>query len=410
MGQPNYPTGPWDARNEAFRQHFSQLDRMLQSSGASTNRLDSVIALNALAVSAGRRLAGWCCHGAEGDVTVGKDLDEPLIEWRILATLIDYGLDEFEWLEFLSPQQNLIGQALCVLAWPVHGWSSSESASLAAHLSKEPNSLNAFGEGNRRVRRRSSSPLRREGIFLPPPPAVFGAALRRQACLLLINLWSLGAFAFHHIVRRRGDETANNAALSSQDWDPSQRSHSYTAAMEGGDLRRIMLKTISSKPGEMGIEPLGFLRRWSYFQGLWRSALSGTPLPDALPNSSAYSLGSPYLRHYQCQSPQTSRHFRALQPAENAATQSQPSRCLRSYEPVCLRLLTRRAVRHYVARAELARHDTFTAHPQLTVPSLQRFLGYFHNLQHIMGAQLPSGLRTLISILHAEDPANLQVL
>ncbi|VDM33487.1 unnamed protein product [Hydatigera taeniaeformis] len=258
---PNYPSGPLDPRNDTFFEHFSQLERMLQSSGVSANRLDSVMAFNALAISAGRRLAGWCCHGAEGDPTIGADLEEPLVEWRILATLIDHGLDEFEWLEFLSPQQNFIGHALCVLAWPMHGWSRTEAAILSSYMaSKKPGSFtgfsNAIGGGSRRLRRRSSSPLGRNGFSHPLPPAPLGAALRRQACLLLINLWSLGAFTSHHIVHRRSGGTIGNAVTSSRIWDPrpgSQRSHSYTATMEGGDLRRIMLKTISTKSEQMGM-------------------------------------------------------------------------------------------------------------------------------------------------------------
>ncbi|VDL48539.1 unnamed protein product [Hymenolepis diminuta] len=250
---PNYPTGPLDPRNDIFHDHFSQLERVLQSSGVSANRLDSVMAFNALAISAGRRLAGWCCHGAEGDPTSGSYPDEPLIEWRILSTLIDHGLNEFEWLEFLSPQQNFIGHALCVLAYPIHSWSRAEAASLVSHQTKKTSgTFPGFNStGSRRFRRRSSSPLGRDRINPQLPPAPLGAALRRQACLLLINLWSLGAFNSHHIVRRR---SGGNTVSSSRIWDPrpsSQRSHSYTATMEGGDLRRIMLKTISSRSDEM---------------------------------------------------------------------------------------------------------------------------------------------------------------
>ncbi|KAL5965508.1 hypothetical protein TSMEX_006774 [Taenia solium] len=258
---PNYPNGPLDPRNDTFFEHFSQLERMLQSSGVSANRLDSVMAFNDLAISAGRRLAGWCCHGAEGDPTIGPDLEEPLIEWRILATLIDHGLDEFEWLEFLSPQQNFIGHALCVLAWPMHGWSRTEAAILSSYMtSRKPSSFSGFGGGGggegKRLRRRSASPLGRNGFGQSLPPAPLGAGLRRQACLLLINLWSLGAFTSHHIVHRRSGGTIGNAVSSSRIWDPrpgSQRSHSYTATMEGGDLRRIMLKTISTKSEQMGM-------------------------------------------------------------------------------------------------------------------------------------------------------------
>ncbi|KAM7533209.1 hypothetical protein Aperf_G00000119756 [Anoplocephala perfoliata] len=251
---PNYPTGPLDPRNEIFHDHFSQLERILQSSGVSANRLDSVMVFNALAISAGRRLAGWCCHGAEGDPTIGLDPDEPLLEWRILSTLIDYGLNEFEWLEFLSPQQNFIGQALCVLAWPAHGWSHAETVSLINQHSKKPSRtfsgfVGSRSTGSRRYRRRSSSPLEKSRTPYQLPPAPFGAALRRQACLLLINLWSLGAFASHHIVTRK---SVGNA--STRTWDPrpgNQRSHSYTASMEGGDLRRIMLKSISFRSEQM---------------------------------------------------------------------------------------------------------------------------------------------------------------
>lgn len=240
LDYPNYPVGPWDIRNDIFLHHFSQLDIMLTASGTSASRLDSVIAFNALAISAGRRLAGWCCHGAEGDPTIYSslenhrdkhqqlyDLNEPLIEWRILGTLIDHGLNEFEWLEFLSPQQNLIGQALCVLAWPIYGWSVLESNYMIPR--KCPIT--------RRCRRRSSSP-----VCSSFPLATFGVALKRQACLLLVNLWALGAFCSHHIIR----------ASSIHLWDrPATRSHSYTATMDGGDLRRIMLKTISVLPESM---------------------------------------------------------------------------------------------------------------------------------------------------------------
>ncbi|VDN98478.1 unnamed protein product [Rodentolepis nana] len=250
---PNYPTGPLDPRNGLFHEHFSQLERVIQSSGVSANRLDSVMAFNALAISAGRRLAGWCCHGAEDDATIGTNTDEPLIEWRILSTLIDHGLNEFEWLEFLSPQQNFIGHALCVLAYPIHGWSRAEATSLANHQPKKASrtfpGLNK--SGSRRFRRRSSSPLGRDGINSQLPPAPLGAALRRQACLLLINLWSLGAFTSHHIVNRRN---GGSTVSSSRIWDrrsSAQRSHSYTATMEGGDLRRIMLKTLSSRSDQM---------------------------------------------------------------------------------------------------------------------------------------------------------------
>lgn len=249
---PNYPTDPNDMRNETFLNHFSQLELMLQSSRVSVNRLDSVIAFNALAISAGRRLAGWCCHGMEGDVTVNEDPSEPLIEWRILATLIDHGMDEFEWLEFLSPQQNLIGQALCVLAWPVHAWSTAESSKWTASICQR--GMSSKYSESRRTRRRSSSPLgEKRALIHPPPFADFGVALKRQAFILLVNLWALGAFSSHHIVHRR---SAAGITSGSRIWDPrppGQRSHSYTATMDGGDLRRIMLKTISNLPPELGI-------------------------------------------------------------------------------------------------------------------------------------------------------------
>ncbi|VDM01385.1 unnamed protein product [Schistocephalus solidus] len=232
---PNYPVGPLDPRNSIFQRHFSQLEVMLCSSGVSVNRLDAILAFNALSFSAGRRLAGWCCHGAEGDPTVQFSSDsvtspvfEPLIEWRILATLIDHGLNEFEWLEFLSPQHNPIGQALCVLAWPIYGWSLQESANVFA-LGAQRRYSKA-----RRIRRRSSSPM-----VVRYPLAEFGMALKKQACLLLINLWALGAFTSHRITR-------NSATRL---WDQSGRSRSYTATMDGGDLRRIMLKTAAVLPG-----------------------------------------------------------------------------------------------------------------------------------------------------------------
>ncbi|KAH9277862.1 hypothetical protein ECG_09754 [Echinococcus granulosus] len=417
---PNYPTSPLDPRNEIFFEHFSQLERMLQSSGVSANRLDSVMAFNALAISAGRRLAGWCCHGAEGDPTIGADLEEPLIEWRILATLIDHGLDEFEWMEFLSPQQNFIGHALCVLAWPMHGWSRTEAATLSSCVSKKKTgSFTGFsgggGGGSRRIRRRSSSPLGRNGLGHPLPPAPLGAALRRQACLLLINLWSLGAFTSHHIVRRRSGGTIGNAVSSSRIWDPrpgSQRSHSYTATMEGGDLRRIMLKTISSKSDQIGVEPLEFLRRWSYFQAVWRSALSGTPLPEPLEETG--SLGA--LSHQRHCSPTLPPYSTASSLAASVSASlsnsTSTSRNPRTYQPVCLRLLARRAVRGYVARAEMTRRHGASAAltPPLTVPALQRFLGYFHNLQHMLGAPLPAALQILLSTTTTAANANISIL
>ncbi|KAL5104366.1 hypothetical protein TcWFU_009766 [Taenia crassiceps] len=410
---PNYPNGPLDPRNDIFFEHFSQLERMLQSSGVSANRLDSVMAFNALAISAGRRLAGWCCHGAEGDPTIGPDLEEPLIEWRILATLIDHGLDEFEWLEFLSPQQNFIGHALCVLAWPKHGWSRTEAAILSSYMSSnKPSSFSGFssGDGNesKRLRRRSSSPLGRNGFGHPLPPAPLGTGLRRQACLLLINLWSLGAFTSHHIVHRRSCGAIGNAVSSSRIWDSrpgSQRSHSYTATMEGGDLRRIMLKTISTKSEQMGMEPLEFLRRWSYFHALWRSALSGTPLPEPLRD-----IGYPgVLSHQRRCSPTLPPCSTTSSLASSASSASSSSRNLRTYQPICLRLLTRRAVRGNVARAEMTRRHGASAAltPPLTVPALQRFLGYFHSLQHMLGAPLPAALQILLSTATSINGNNL---
>nr|CDS33142.1 conserved hypothetical protein [Hymenolepis microstoma] len=387
---PNYPTGPLDPRNGIFHDHFSQLERVLQSSGVSANRLDSVMAFNALAISAGRRLAGWCCHGAEDDTTIGSYTDEPLIEWRILSTLIDHGLNEFEWLEFLSPQQNFIGHALCVLAYPIHGWSRAEATSLASHQPKKTSrTFPGFNRTrSRRFRRRSSSPLGRDGITNQLPPAPLGAALRRQACLLLINLWSLGAFTSHHIVTRR---SRGSTVSGSRIWDPrpsTQRSHSYTATMEGGDLRRVMLKTLSSRSDQMQMDPLEFLKRWTYFQAVWRSALSGTPLPEALNGN--VSMGLPQLRRHQ--SP-TFQHV----PMDSALLKC-GSRNIRTYQPICLKLLTRRAVRGYIARAEMSRrHGSLSAlTPVLTIPSLQRFLGYFHSPQHMLGAPLPTALQILL--------------
>ncbi|KAL7055511.1 hypothetical protein AAHC03_022529 [Spirometra sp. Aus1] len=364
---PNYPVGPQDPRNDLFLRHFSQLEMMLDSSGVSVNRLDAVLAFNALSFSAGRRLAGWCCHGVEGDLTVHSSLDavagpifEPLIEWRILATLIDNGLNEFEWLEFLSPQQNPIGQALCVLAWPVYGWSLQESANayaLGAHRRYSH---------TRRSRRRSSSPM-----VVCYPLVEFGMALKQQACLLLINLWALGAFTAHHITRNSGTRL----------WDRSGRSRSYTATMDGGDLRRIMLKTVALLPGSGNMEPLGLLRRWSYFQGLWRSALSGTPLPEAPPE-----IGHPSF-------------------SDN-----------RSYQPVCLRLQARRAIRRYFLNAQNARHGQnagrgFQAQLANTglSPLLRNFLGYFHKFEQLLSVELPQGLQAIVAAVKAEDPANFQL-
>lgn len=66
---------------------------------------------------------------------------------------------------------------------------------------------------------------------------------------------------------------------------------------------------------------------------------------------------------------------------------------------MCLKLLTRKALRGYIARAEMARrHGSSTAlTPVLTIPALQRFLGYFHSLQHMLGAPLPRALQILLS-------------
>ncbi|BHF81532.1 hypothetical protein SprV_0802466300 [Sparganum proliferum] len=436
---PNYPVGPQDPRNNIFLRHFSQLGVMLDSSGVSVNRLDAVLAFNALSFSAGRRLAGWCCHGAEGDLTIHSSLEavtspvfEPLIEWRILATLIDNGLNEFEWLEFLSPQHNPIGQALCVLAWPIYGWSQQEAANAYALGAQRRYSH------TRRSRRRSSSPM-----VVCYPLVEFGMALKQQACLLLINLWALGAFTAHHITRNSGTRL----------WDRSGRSRSYTATMDGGDLRRIMLKTVALLPGSGNMEPLGLLRRWSYFQGLWRSALSGTPLPEAPPEIGVC------IRHATSSSPQLQRRMEEEEeeggegekgkgeegneveeaekeeeehkrnPREQKCPPSAPvfpasSLHLkhpsfsdnRSYQPVCLRLQARRAIRRYFLNAQNARHGQnagrgFQAQLENTglSPLLRNFLGYFHKFEQLLSVELPQGLQAIVAAVKAEDPANFQL-
>ncbi|VDM33486.1 unnamed protein product [Hydatigera taeniaeformis] len=140
-------------------------------------------------------------------------------------------------------------------------------------------------------------------------------------------------------------------------------------------------------------DPLEFLRRWSYFQALWRSALSGTPLPEPLKER-----GSPgALSHPRHCSPTISQC--STSPVSSLANSTSTNRSFRTYQPVCLRLLTRRAVRGYVARAEMTRRHGASAAltPPLTVPALQRFLGYFHSLHHMLGAPLPPALQVLVS-------------
>uniref|UniRef100_A0A0R3TG47 Secreted protein n=1 Tax=Rodentolepis nana TaxID=102285 RepID=A0A0R3TG47_RODNA len=140
---------------------------------------------------------------------------------------------------------------------------------------------------------------------------------------------------------------------------------------------------------------LEFLRRWSYFQAVWRSALSGTPLPEPL--NRKISTGVPQRRRHQ--SPNI-RHF----PVDSSLSKS-GNRNIRKYQPICLRLLTRRAVRGYIARAEMSRRHCSSSvlTPVLTIPSLQRFLGYFHSLQHMLGAPLPTALQILL--LSAASPS-----
>ncbi|VDL57976.1 unnamed protein product [Hymenolepis diminuta] len=136
-------------------------------------------------------------------------------------------------------------------------------------------------------------------------------------------------------------------------------------------------------------DPLEFLRRWSYFQAVWRSALSGTPLPEPLNGN--VSSGLAQRRRHQ------SPHIQHC-PVDPSVSKSE-SRNIRTYQPICLRLLTRRAVRGYIARAEMSRRHGSSAvlTPVLTIPSLQRFLGYFHSLHHMLGAPLPAALQILLS-------------
>ncbi len=106
------------------------------------------------------------------------------------------------------------------------------------------------------------------------------------SCLLLVNLWALGAFSSHHIVRQRS--IGSNAG--SRIWDPrpvGQRSHSYTATMDGGDLRRIMLKTISNLPDAVGLVSC-FL--FHFFKFLFKRGSSR--LYDIFMDSFIYSLYS----------------------------------------------------------------------------------------------------------------------
>lgn len=141
-------------------------------------------------------------------------------------------------------------------------------------------------------------------------------------------------------------------------------------------------------------EPLEFLRRWSYFQALWRSALSGTPLPEPL-----REIGSPGVHSHQRHCSPTLPPYSATSSLTTSLSASSSGRNLRTYQPLCLRLLTRRAVRGYVARAEMTRRHGASAAltPPLTVPALQRFLGYFHSLQHMLGAPLPAALQILLT-------------
>ena len=92
-----------------------------------------------------------------------------------------------------------------------------------------------------------------------------------------------------------------------------------------------------------------------------------------------------------------SPHFRPSHLSSNSSSLS-INRNHRIYQPICLRLLTRRAVRSYVARTEMARRYGASAAltPPLTVPALQRFLGYFRNIQHLLGAPLPQALQIML--------------
>ncbi|EUB56263.1 hypothetical protein EGR_08878 [Echinococcus granulosus] len=159
-------------------------------------------------------------------------------------------------------------------------------------------------------------------------------------------------------------------------------------------------------------EPLEFLRRWSYFQAVWRSALSGTPLPEPLEETG--SLGA--LSHQRHCSPTLPPYSTASSLAASVSASlsnsTSTSRNPRTYQPVCLRLLARRAVRGYVARAEMTRRHGASAAltPPLTVPALQRFLGYFHNLQHMLGAPLPAALQILLSTTTTAANANISIL
>ncbi|KAL3311258.1 hypothetical protein Ciccas_010162 [Cichlidogyrus casuarinus] len=207
-----YPAAPDDPRNNLFLAHFSRLPRVIRSTGVKVNRIDSVMAFNAILTSAGHRLTNWVQHGAELDTTVAKshlnrclskepwwekpsktDFDKgPLLEWRIISTLIENGLNEFEWLDFQSPQFNIVGQILTVFLWPVYGWTEMDAKK---HFSGD------------------------QALESPN----LGYALRRQAALLLVNLWSLGAF---------------------QPYKSGIKSGEYREDLttEGGQLKRTMLK------------------------------------------------------------------------------------------------------------------------------------------------------------------------
>ncbi|VDN11381.1 unnamed protein product [Dibothriocephalus latus] len=188
-------------------------------------------------------------------------------------------------------------------------------------------------------------------------------------------------------------------------------------------------------------DPLGLLRRWSYFQGLWRAALSGTPLPEAPPEIGVCicpaTSSSPQIQRRkqgktdedenegsdqfdQNDSAGDSRERRLLPPpvplfpASSLLLKHPSFSENRSYQPVCLRIQTRRAIRRFFLNAQNARHGQnagrgFQAQLEDTglSPLLRNFLGYFHNFEQLLSVELPQGLQAIVDAVKAEDPANI---
>nr|VZI19598.1 unnamed protein product [Spirometra erinaceieuropaei] len=201
---------------------------------------------------------------------------------------------------------------------------------------------------------------------------------------------------------------------------------------------------------KLSMEPLGLLRRWSYFQGLWRSALSGTPLPEAPPEIGVCicqaTSSSPQLQRrmeedkeerkkekneegQEGEDAEREEEGHKRRPREHKCPPSAPvfpasSLHLkhpsfsdnRSYQPVCLRLQARRAIRRYFLNAQNARHGQnagrgFQAQLANTglSPLLRNFLGYFHKFEQLLSVELPQGLQAIVAAVKAEDPANFQL-